>query len=326
MRWHPGHLLFIFDVRHEMKMIIRSPRGLSCIVLAGCCIFTTACKKSAAPSTPSLTPPSSPDLQAASRRGQAETEAVLRDRQEKRDRLELVLPPPPGWIPQNIAQKLRLTLTLEKTTIHAGEALRYRVEIQNVSTQSISFFENAPGFIKNGHLSDHGFGLYVTPPGGETVAMGHVVLPGTFDPAHQFREYHFPDSMTAAEKDAAFERIKLEERIEADLRVVLQPGETLVMRPNPPLPNKYISLKPHFRIQKAGAKIFEIQLGFQKPETYLIRAVYDDRPLPPPSEEHVQEMIKSGVSREDQTRMYKDRIRNCLGFIESNKVSLTVLP
>lgn len=309
-----------------MKIMIRSRRGLFCGVLTSCFILSIACKKSSAPSTPSLTPPSLPGIPTVSQQGQNESEAVLRDRQEKKDRLELVLPPPPGWTPQDAEQKLKLTLSLESSKIHVGEALRYRVEIQNVGKHPISFFESAPGFIKGGHLSDHGFGLYVTPPDGKMVPMGSVVLPGTFDPAHHSHEYQFPDGTTATQKDAAFERIKLDGNIENDLRLVLQPGEILITRPDPPPPNTYVSLQPHFQIQRPGAANFEIQLGFQKPGTYRITAVYNDRPLPPPSEEHIQEMIKSGVSREDQMRMYGDRIRNRLGFVESNTVLLRVAP
>jgi hypothetical protein len=108
--------------------------------------------------------------------------------------------------------------------------------------------------------------------------------------------------------------------------VTVKSGETLITRPNPPFPNRFRSLKPHFRIQKPGAQDFEIQLGFQKPGIYSIKAVYDDRPLLPPTEADIRDMIKRGVSRKDQIKLYEDRARSRLGLIESGAILLKVVP
>ena len=332
-----------------MKIGNMTSRTALC-ALSICAGLGTACKKSPEPPALSLAAPTTPSsrvvsphvMDEAERAAQINNdpkltesqksflltyvpETVARDRQAIKDRLELVLPPPSGWKPENTRRKLKMTLTLEKTEIHVGDTFCYRVETQNAGREPISFSESAPGFIKDGGLHDHWFGLYITPPGSEPAPMGHIVLPGTFDPSH-FHEYHFPDSMTTAEKDAAFERIKIEGKVESDLWVTVQSGETLITRPNPPPPNRFRCLKPHFRIQKPGAKNFEIQLGFQKPGTYNIKAVYDDRPLPPPPEKHIQAMIKDGYSRKDQMKSYEDNVRERLGFVESNVILLTVVP
>jgi hypothetical protein len=123
---------------------------------------------------------------------------------------------------------------------------------------------------------------------------------------------YYPKGHTPAERDADFERIKIEEKAKADLSIMLAPGEILLTRSNPPSPNKFRNLRAEF--------------AFAKPGIYRVTAVYDDRPLPPPDEEDIQAMMREGYSREHQLKRYEDSVRRSLGLVESNTVLIEAAP
>jgi len=270
---------------------------------------------------------------------------VSESTQAIKDRQELVLPPPPGWKPENVRRKLKLTLIPEKTMIRVNTFFRYRLEIQNEGREPVLLSEDSPGFIKDGRVGTHWFEFYVTPPGGEETMVANSFGAMFDNKPVVFREYQFPDSMTTAEKDAAFEKIKANHKAENNAReglsLFLQPGETLLTRPNPPPPNSFRNL--------------DIDLGFNKPGTYRIKAAYDDRPIGPATDEHAQSMARRMLSnskdlpnrrlssaekkllqsiagsqglRKEQKEDIKWRDEGApdsLGFIESNTVLLEVV-
>jgi hypothetical protein len=247
-----------------------------------CAMAAVVCKQAAAAPAPDQKPPlSAYDL-----------ENAAKEKQEAKDRQELVLAPPPGWRPGKVRRKIKLTLIPEKKTIRVGQLFRYRLEIQNVGREEIYFSERYPGFIKNGDLStDHWFELYATPPGGKKKA-----LPNQFMPSRE--SMHAPPDVREIDR--------------SDFSLALQPGETLFTRPDSPPTNKFRDLI--------------VEFSFMKPGIYRINAAYDDRPLEPDSEEEVRALIKRGVSREQQRDMRKKDVLDSLGFVESNVILLEVVP
>lgn len=303
-------------------------------------IFSAACKKAPAtpaaqpaetgtiPSTP--TPPappfprkllseseqiarikSSPTLTAEQKSTLLATvpESVARDQQEIKDRRELVLPPPAGWKPESVRLKIRLTLIPEKTMVHKGAKFRYRLETQNVGKEPVTFFEDRSAFVKSGSLYGSWYRFYATLPDGREKQLRGAI---DFSDESPLQEYHFPSTMTSAEKDAAFKKIQLQETAEDGIALQLLPGETLVTRPDPPPPNRFRDLDTSFK--------------FDKPGTYRIKVAFEDPPPKPDTEEHIQAMIKNGVPRERVMKLHEKSVQDSLGIVESNMVSLEVVP
>jgi len=126
---------------------------------------------------------------------------------EGKDRRELIRQPGPGWKPGNTARKLNILLLLDKTKIRKGETFLYRLEMQNVGRDPLSFKETAPSFTKDGSLcGSDGFKFYATPPASEerllpcvagkaeeseldlTLLPGEYLLTRGSAPGNRFRE------------------------------------------------------------------------------------------------------------------------------------------
>ncbi|MEK7858703.1 MAG: hypothetical protein AAB320_06130 [Elusimicrobiota bacterium] len=229
------------------------------------------------------------------------------ERQEVTDRLELVLPPPSGWKPEKNKRKLKLTLIPEKTMLRKGEKFRYRMEIQNVGQENIIFSEPFAPFVKIGILDGtHDYTFLVTPPGGKEQEMRANFHTGA---KLMGEEIFFPKHWTEAQIEAAVDKRRLEERAEGRLLLALQPGETLITRPDPPPPNRFRELFTRFNFDQLG--------------TYRIRVVYDDRPEEQP-EWFIQHLVRKGRFEAYQ-RDYKEQASKAIGPFESNAVVLEVV-
>lgn len=87
---------------------------------------------------------------------------------EQKDRKDLLRQPKQEWKPENAARKLNVLLLTDKAKIRKGEAFHYRLEMQNVGREPLSFKEAAPSFTKYGSLcGSSGYSFYATPPGGK---------------------------------------------------------------------------------------------------------------------------------------------------------------
>lgn len=308
-----------------LKISTRARQKL--LIIATAVAFSTACKES---STPPTSNPRNDPSEAAIRTDQTEkkTEQERFDDEKKKflkalepletaraaqtaiDRRELVLPPPTGWKPDNIRRKLKLILIPEKTQIRRGENFRYRLEIRNMGQDPFTFVEMTRSFIKTGSLAPPtDFHFHATTPDGKDAPLYPPLLVSSG--ILQWQEYHFPDAMTPSEKEDEFEKIKLKERAESELIVPLQPGETLISHPDAGSPNGFRDLRTRF--------------DFDKPGTYRIKVRYGRLPPPPPSEEHIQALIKKGISREEQLAAHKEWMRDRLGLLESNTVAIEVV-
>ncbi len=264
---------------------------------------------------------------------------VASSKQAVKDRKELVLPPRAGWKPEEAKRKLKVTLIPEKTMIRKGEAFRYRLEIQNIGQERIYIGDSAPSFIKTGSLFGK-FRFYVTPPAGvEEKPMGRLYS-STDEGIVPLQEIVFPDTMTETQKEAAVTRMVAEGNAAANLMLWLQPGETLLTRPQSPPPNRFRELKAAY--------------DFDHPGTYRIKLVFDDLGGHPDVEERdlftrraknrgisLQEVYRLdaitnrelGISIEQQKKDRQKEIQDfdkrkltAIGRVESNTVLLEVMP
>lgn len=190
----------------------------------------------------------------------AANEERLRDQaeHEAEDRKELVRPAPDFWRPESLGRALRLTLFLEKTTLRAGEPLRYRLELQNIGEKEI-FLHEDPSFIKTGRFLGTKYRLFLTTPDGvESRASPPLWLfgGGPLKPAEE--KY---TAMTAAELTAALKREESRDWSKNKLILYLRPGETIITRPD--------DVGGRFR----G---LETSPAFDRPGKYRLRFVFEE--------------------------------------------------
>lgn len=164
-------------------------------------------------SLPSDTPPAEPDARAA---------------EEAADRAELVSPAPHLWQPDIREARLKLSLFLEKTTLRAGEKIRYRLELQNTGGQAV-FFSEEESFMKR---DDYGseYNAYLTEPGESEAPLPPAFVLGSLP-------------LTVEER---------RKRGRSGMRLTLQPGETLISRPDQPAPNRFRDLKTLTILKRPG--------------------------------------------------------------------------
>ncbi|MDD5304403.1 MAG: hypothetical protein PHS14_15000 [Elusimicrobia bacterium] len=155
---------------------------------------------------------------------------------EQKDRRELLRQPKQEWKPENTPRKLNMLLLTDKAKIRKGAAFRYRLEMQNVGREPLSFKETAPSFIKDGSLCGaNAFKFYAVPPGGK-----ERLLPCKAPDAVR------PSTAPAGEP-------------ESGLELDLQPGEYLLTRGSGP-GGPFRELQTAFRFDALG--------------TYRLKAVY----------------------------------------------------
>lgn len=193
----------------------------------------------------------------------AANEERLKDRaeHEAEDRKELVRPAPDFWRPESRGRALKLTLFLEKTTLRAGESLRYRLEVQNIGEKEV-FLHEDPSFIKTGRFLGSEYRPLLTTPDGVESRMSppiHLFGGGPLKPAEV--DY---SGMTEAEALAAVKREESRDWTKNKLILHLRPGETIITRPD------------------AGGRFRELETSpvFDLPGKYRLRFVFHELPVP----------------------------------------------
>lgn len=219
------------------------PAALAALLLAFGCAGGRA---------PAPTPPTDPWVAANEERRKERAE------HEAEDRKELVRPAPDSWRPERRGRALRLTLFLEKTTLRAGEPLRYRLEAQNIGEKEV-FLHEDPSFMKTGRfLGSEYQPLLTTPDGVETKLSPPLWLwgGGPLKPAEE--KY---TAMTGAELTAAMKREESRDWTKTKLILYLRPGETIVTRPD--------DIGGRFRVLKTDG-------AFDRPGKYRLRFMLDE--------------------------------------------------
>ncbi len=261
----------------------------------------------------------------------AEAGRPMEEALEAADRKELVRQAPPGFKPEPVRRKAKLTLIPRKTVLKKGEAFWYRLELQNLGNEAFRMSEEN-SFWK---LGNHGFQKYeffITPPGGaeqrvrlhfpfhDRVGGAQIIIPGE----ENMTEAEIQKVLRDMGKAQAWKRGR-----RTHLDVKLAPGEILVTRP-------WVFIDPYDQEKmEASGRIpppvpgdfRELALEkfqFEVPGTYRIRVVFNDYMPKAPKEEQILDGIKRGLSREWQMQRYRKYIEESLGSVESNRVVIQV--
>lgn len=229
-------------------------------------------------------------------------------RREKKDRSEYVRAAPFDFRPENIKRKLRLTLVPESRSIRAGQRFRYRVVLQNVGREKVSFFE-AESFLKSGNITKD-FRFVMAGPSGRWSELEPPVgrgLPGG-------TEVKIPGAAAMSEEQSrkTLEEMNYQAQHEFELGAELSPGESLVSR-------KYGGAFGSFRELVATD-------AFVKPGRYRLRLIYENSPPLPPTEQELQEWGKRSHSRKKLLENYARQRERAFGRIESDIVDIEVVP
>lgn len=300
------------------------------------------CKEHEPPKAPPPAPPASqekasvplsPEKQARYRKMKAEFDAEMakippdqRAREEAfaarvkaADEAELVRPAPPGFKPEPFRRKVRLKLIPKKTVLKPGEVLWYRVELQNLGREAISFNPSGRSFWKAGNAEFDKWRFLITPPGGKEVdALIQYYLQDGVGPGARGR-------MNAAQReDHAFRMLRLN-----SLNVAVMPGETLVTKAWRLLSYTELNDQSYRDITPAPVEgdFRELALEefrFKAPGVYRVKVVFLDPPLY--TERHFKEAAKSGSEGEATIRYYNRSNSRRLGTVESNTVRIEVKP
>ena len=253
-------------------------------------------------------------------------EKAFDDRVKAADEKEMIRPAPPGFKPAPVARRTRLTLIPKTKILKPGERFWYRLELQNLGQETLSFHTD-PSFWKIGNMEFNRWKIYLTSPGGKEESMMvqyydfSVIGPGA------------RGQMSKAQlEDDDYRSVR-----SSGLYVDLRPGETLVSRPWRRLTGIEMSARYYRGIKPAQVQgefrelALESRKAFTKPGTYRLRVVFQDYVPEPPTEKEIQESMKGrGYGRqeaeESEMRYYKSVLKYSLGRFESNTVTIAVQP
>lgn len=247
--------------------------------------------------------------------------------QERNDRRELVLPAPAGFKPEAVDKKLKLTLRLREQTIHRGQKLWYRVEIQNLGRKPVFFTENESFLKDKRSISEGAFRLILAGPDASTRTLGFT--PNLISGNEV--ELHLPgqERWTKEESTAIVANLNDYTRRARGLSVELNPGETLYSRtwrdvdwvseffrtrggevPPEPAPVEFRVLRTDYR--------------FDQPGGYRLKAVLNDPGPDIPDEEQIAAMKLDGPKKKALLADYRYWHGLVLGVMESDEVAFEV--
>lgn len=251
-----------------------------------------------------------------------------------RDRRDLVRPPPPGFKSEPVQRKLRLTLVARDKKIRVGESFWYRLEVQNVGRTLVHILDE-PSFLKDGSDYANGYWhFFATAPDETRKPMVIGRLYDEFD-LRDTRADAVPvpgaDKMTDLEVQQYIRRDYAFRLADRELRVVLDPGETLVSKAW-----RWVPAKERLERKARGEPVLTprpagdfrelwTDYRFSKPGRYTVQAVFDDPMRPVPHEVLVPRMRKHGYTREELGADHKDELKKESARWESNPVVIEVV-
>lgn len=263
-----------------------------------------------------------------------EEEARIRLAVRARDRRDQVRPPPPGFKPEPAERKLRMTLIPRDKTIRVGESFWYRLEIQNLGRTPVHI-QDSPSFLKDGTEYANGYwDFFVTNPDGTRKLM---VIGRLFDEfeLRDTRADSVPvpgaEKMTDSEVQQFIRRDNAFRSADRELRVVLDPGETLVSKAW-----RWVPAKERLERKARGESVLTPRPAgdfrelwtshrFSQPGRHTIQAVFDAPMSPLPHEALVPRMKKPGRAEMDSRADHKEDLGNVSTRLESNLVVLEVV-
>lgn len=250
-----------------------------------------------------------------------------------RDRRDLVRPPPAGFKPEPVERKLRMTLIARDKTIRVGESFWYRLEIQNLGRTPVHI-RDSPSFLKDGTEYANGYwDFFITSPDGTRKLMVIGRLLDEFD-LRDTRADAVPvpgsERMTDLEVKQYIRRDNAFRLADRDLRVVLDPGETLVSKAW-----RWVPAKERLERKARGETVLTPRPAgdfrelwtshrFSQPGRHTIQAVFDAPISPLPHEALVPRMKNPGRAGKDSPADPKEELENVSSRLESNLVVVEV--
>ena len=253
-------------------------------------------------------------------------EKTFNEKVKAADEKELLRPAPPGFKPEPVARKTRLTLIPKTKTLKPGERFWYRLELQNLGQETLSFHERS-SFWKDGTSEFNKWRFFVTPPGGQE---GFVRV--------DYYDFSVLGSGARAQmNEAQLEDDSFRSARNGSLYVDLRPGQTLVSRAWRLRTHRELNDSYYRDIDPAPVpgQFRELALlskkTFDKPGAYRLRVVFQAYVPKPPTEREIQRSMEGrGYSRqeaEDSLMDYhKDVLKDSLGRFESNTITIEVKP
>ncbi len=151
-------------------------------------------------------------------------QADLDNKQSAIDRPIYVTPAPKRFKAQGKGPRLKMRLVLEKSKIHKGDPIRYRLEITSVGTEPYLFGEFSSSFFKTGRVPSDAFILLIKDSSGKTQSahsprLGHTDI--------LLNEIEFPPGLSEEDKAARVKKMGREKSASGTVLQRLAPGETL---------------------------------------------------------------------------------------------------
>jgi len=268
-------------------------------VLITVCATLSSCKRETpkqSPKTPNVDM-TKPAPAALSRDEQIKAELATFDEKTdreiaegKKDRAKLVTPAPKDFRPKARGRKIRMTLTLRKAETVVSGKLFYRLDVQNIGSETIYWSEE---FFKNGWKAPGmQWSRILTEPSGKVLK----ILPA-------YRGHYG----------------RLLKEIPRELFIKVLPGETVS-------PVAWTSSDDDLAVAEEGFRELDTRYEFETTGRYKLQFVYEDPALLFPSEDLIGRMIAGGLTREEITSSFERSRAESLGRVESNIVSFQVRP
>jgi len=268
-------------------------------VLITVCATLSSCKRETpkqSPKTPNVDM-TKPAPEALSREEKIKAELATFDEKTdreiaegKKDRAKLVTPAPKDFKPQAQGRKIRMTLTLRKAETVVSGKLFYRLDVQNIGSESVPWSEE---FFKNGWKAPGmQWSRLLTEPSGKVIKI-----------RPRYRGHYG----------------RLLKEIPRELFIKVHPGETVSTA-------GWTLSDDDAAAAEEGFRELDTRYEFETPGRYRLQFVFEETSTPFPSEESIQALIAEGVTREEQLSIYEKSRAKDLGTVKSNIVSFQVRP
>lgn len=239
-----------------------------------------------------------------------ESEKIL-DAENQRS---MVLPRRPDFAPADSDRKGVLRVFLNKSKIHPGELLRFRLELENVGRKPFDYREFKPSVFKSGGLDDSDFMHFIViGPRGEAEELIPAAASEKLHTEPTGQQGMVEISSSEWNRDP---RWRAEESYPGNdasnhFLIHLKPGETL---------RSLGDGHPNGR----GFRTLYCEQDFTIPGRYRLIVRFDDR-LDPPS----PGVLRSDAARQQaalERKAYEEDLKDALGPLESNAAYFEVVP
>jgi len=242
------------------------------------------------------------------------------------DRQRLVSPAPPGFVPKREGRAIELRVVVRDRVLRRGENFWYRLEVQNVGSENVPWYEN---FFKRVGTGEPSWEYrLIEPDGRETELRGGPFFADLGDPFGAGTQLVFPEDWSEKRIEAELKRIAEQGAADSELHLTLYPGETVETAPWRFVPREEALERrrrglPERPELSGRFREFTTRYRFERPGTYRLKVVWDQIGQEGFSVEEAERIAaKYGVNPESLLRYNKQGF----GRVESNVAVFEVVP